>query len=108
MSYKNKRYYKKEKRISFAKETFFVQLTACGILILGLLVFMITSPTASEVRSYINEVITSRDFLQPSIIELVQNIAFIQQPQEVHTPQDFSIDEEVLEDLQWRREGVGG
>ena len=102
--------YKKKPTPSFfnLKETFFVQITACGILTLGILVFVMLSPTSTNLRSGITYTLADNNFFGPHIPLL--NTATLQnpQPQEAplqgHQPQDFSIDESLLDDVNWRRD----
>ncbi|MCL1936126.1 MAG: hypothetical protein FWF57_07135 [Defluviitaleaceae bacterium] len=101
MKKKNKRYKSKQKNSSEnnLKETFFLQTTACGIIILGILVVTMVSP-AYNVRSTIASIIQNDDFFY---IEFLQN-TFWEVENTYHEAEDFRIDEELLEEINWRNE----
>lgn len=94
MKYKNKRYNKKYRSTgsSNLSELIFIQLTACGIVMLGLLVLFILSPASLEIRAGIEGVLNNTDFFVADINLNAQH----------HIPEDFSIDESLLDEVEWR------
>lgn len=82
------------------KDTFFFQVTACGILTLGILVLVMLSPNSYAIRHQIVHTIHTAD---------VWSLALLIAPdtdrasEEVSVTEDFRIDEQLLEDVAFRR-----
>ena len=81
------------------KDLVFFQATACGILVLGLLVLVMISTNAPTLRDTIASAIGSNELTLPAFEQtLVQP-----DTEPAMTPTDFDIDEALLDDVIWRQ-----
>lgn len=117
MKYKNRRHLKKQKSQSKLMDRFFIQFTACSIIMLGMLIMILLSPASYMIRVALSDVLSEGEFFGPSITSIMNNISAegtveeTTQPSELQNdedvqdnsvPEDFRIDEQILEEMEWR------
>lgn len=86
------------------KDTFFFQVTACGIITLGILVLVMFSPNSYAIRNQIVHTIHTADVWSFAVLtppETVMQNNSTAQPE--HIAEDFRIDERLLDDVAFRR-----
>ena len=87
------------------KDTFFFQVTACGILTLGILVLAMFSPNSYNIRSQIVRTIHTTDFW--SVTDFATSgYATPSTGYPDHIAEDFRIDERLLDSVAFRRNEV--
>ena len=86
------------------KDTFFFQVTACGIITLGILVLVMFSPNSYAIRNQIVHTIHTADVWSFAVLTPPEQVMQNSEPiQPEHVVEDFRIDERLLDDVAFRR-----
>ena len=95
-----------------SKDTFFFQVTACGIITLGIFLLVLLSPNSESIRYTIGNILHNQDFfyvggLFSNNTEASNEIYQFHQENlehQEHIVEDFRIDESLLDDIAFRKQ----